>query len=99
MGDLGNDVTTEMLVEAFSSFPHYNKAKVIRDKLTGKGRGFGFVSFSDPLAAAQAKRAMHRKYIGNRPCHIKISRSEKQDMANVKKKKKKRERELREMGI
>ena len=47
-GDLGNDVTDEVLARAFSHYPTFMKAKVIRDKHTHKTKGFGFVSFKDP---------------------------------------------------
>ena len=71
----------------------------MRDKLTGKSRGFGFVSFSDPFSASQAMRQMNRKYIGNRPCSIKVSRWKNQNLNEVKKRKKKREKALRQMGL
>jgi RNA recognition motif-containing protein len=32
------------------------QAKVIRDKRTGKTKGFGFISFLDPVDAANALR-------------------------------------------
>ncbi len=44
-GDLGNDVTDEVLVRTFSRYPSFVKAKVIRDKKSNKTKGFGFVSF------------------------------------------------------
>lgn len=51
IGDLGNDVNDEDLVKAFgpdNGWKSFVKAKVIRDKVTGKTRGYGFVSYSDP---------------------------------------------------
>jgi RNA recognition motif-containing protein len=51
IGDLGNDVNDEDLVKAFGpdkGWKSFVKAKVIRDKVTGKTRGYGFVSYSDP---------------------------------------------------
>lgn len=44
-GDLGNDVNDDVLAKAFSKYPSFLKAKVVRDKRSNKSRGFGFVSF------------------------------------------------------
>jgi len=47
-GDLGNDVTDEVLTRVFGRYPSFQKARVIRDKRTNKTKGYGFVSFKDP---------------------------------------------------
>lgn len=47
-GDLGNDVNDELLTRTFNKYPSFQKAKVIRDKRTGKSKGYGFVSFKEP---------------------------------------------------
>src|SRR5690606_9235230 len=44
-GDLGNEVTDEILANAFRKYPSFHKARVIRDKRTGKTKGYGFISF------------------------------------------------------
>lgn len=61
-GDLGNEVTDEVLARAFSKYPTFVKAKVLRDKRTNKTRGYGFVSFRDPQDFARAMREMNGKY-------------------------------------
>ena len=48
-GDLGNDVTDEVLVRTFSRYPSFVRAKVVRDKKSNKTKGFGFVSFKVQL--------------------------------------------------
>lgn len=51
IGDLGNDVNEDDLVKAFGpekGWQSFVKAKVVRDKVTNKTRGYGFVSYSDP---------------------------------------------------
>eukprot|EP01041_Mallomonas_annulata_P004877 gene4877-9724_t len=73
VGDLGIEVNTEMLAKEFQSFKSFTKAKVIRDKVNFKSRGYGFVSFMDPFEAAKAIREKNGKYLGNRP--MKISKS------------------------
>ncbi|KAI5659952.1 hypothetical protein M9H77_28745 [Catharanthus roseus] len=72
-GDLGNEVNDDVLSKAFSRFPSFNMARVIRDKRTGKTKGFGFVSFANPLDLAAAMKEMNGKYVGNRPIKLRKS--------------------------
>ena len=58
-GDLGNDVNDDTLAKAFSKYPTFLKAKVIRDKFSKKTKGFGFVSFRDAHDFMQAMREMN----------------------------------------
>lgn len=60
-GDLGNDVNDELLTRTFNKFPSFLKAKVIRDKRTGKSKGFGFVSFKEPADFIKAMKEMDGK--------------------------------------
>ncbi|KAG6509239.1 hypothetical protein ZIOFF_034630 [Zingiber officinale] len=72
-GDLGNEVNDDVLSKAFSRFPTFNMARVIRDKRTGKTKGYGFVSFSNPSDLAAALKEMNGKYVGNRPIKLRKS--------------------------
>ncbi|CAL9219561.1 unnamed protein product [Arabidopsis halleri] len=72
-GDLGNEVNDDVLSKAFTRFPTFNMAKVIRDKRTGKTKGYGFVSFSNPADLAAALKEMNGKYVGNRPIKLRKS--------------------------
>ncbi|CAL5406928.1 unnamed protein product [Camellia sinensis] len=58
-GDLGNEVNDDVLSKAFSRFPSFNMARVVRDKRTGKTKGYGFVSFANPLDLAAALKEMN----------------------------------------
>jgi RNA recognition motif-containing protein len=73
VGDLGNEVGDETLYKAFAHFASLDKAKVIRDKITGKSKGYGFVSLLDPIEFLRALKEMNGSYIGNRPCKLKKS--------------------------
>ncbi|GAB2287453.1 hypothetical protein Dimus_021831 [Dionaea muscipula] len=72
-GDLGNEVNDDVLSKAFSRFPSFNMARVVRDKRTGKTKGFGFVSFANPTDLAAALKEMNGKYVGNRPIKLRKS--------------------------
>ncbi|ONK79605.1 uncharacterized protein A4U43_C01F8070 [Asparagus officinalis] len=80
-GDLGNEVNDDVLSKAFSRFPTFNMARVVRDKRTGKTRGYGFVSFATPSDLAAALKEMNGKYVGNRP--IKLRKSSWKDRTDV----------------
>lgn len=57
-GDLGNDVNDELLTRTFNKYPSFQRAKVVRDKRTGKSKGFGFVSFKEPADFIRAMKEM-----------------------------------------
>lgn len=63
MGDIGNEVTDEHLTRAFSKYPSFQKAKVVRDKKTNKTKGYGFVSFKDPNDFIKAMREMNGRFL------------------------------------
>ena len=73
IGDLGNDVNEDNLIKAFGpekGWMSFVKAKVVRDKVTNKTRGYGFVSYVDPDDFMKAWKAMDGKYVGSRPIKI-----------------------------
>ena len=59
VGDLGNEVSDDALLRAFSKYPSLLKARVIRDKKTKKTKGYGFVSFKEPQDYLKAMREMN----------------------------------------
>lgn len=73
VGDVGADVDDARLAAAFSRFPSFAMARVVRDRRTGKNRGYGFASFTDPVHGAQALREMDGKHIGQRPVRLRKS--------------------------
>ena len=73
VGDLGNEVNDQVLANAFIKYPSFAKAKVIRNKITGKTKGYGFVSVMDLNDYIKIMREMNGKYVGNRPIRLKRS--------------------------
>ncbi|KAF5321735.1 hypothetical protein D9619_000896 [Psilocybe cf. subviscida] len=70
VGDLSNDVSDDVLANAFNKYTSFQKAKVIRDRLSQKAK-YGFVAFSDPEDFLKAWKEMDGKYVGNRPIKLK----------------------------
>jgi len=73
VGDVGADVDDAQLAAAFARFPSFAMARVVRDRRTGKNRGYGFVSFADPVHGATALREMDGKHVGQRPVRLRKS--------------------------
>ncbi|XP_076340027.1 uncharacterized protein LOC143240811 isoform X1 [Tachypleus tridentatus] len=91
-GDLGNDVTDEVLTRAFGKYSSFMKAKVVRDKRTNKTKGFGFVSFRDPQDFIKAMREMNGRYVGSRPIKLRKSTWKDRNIEIVRKKQKEKEK-------
>ncbi|KAJ4462016.1 putative RNA-binding protein 42 [Paratrimastix pyriformis] len=87
-GDLGTEVTDDMLTRAFSKYASFNKAKVVKDNRTHKTKGYGFVSFSDPDDYLKAYKEMHGQYVGSRPIKLKKSKWQERSFYNKKNKNK-----------
>ncbi|MDA1060982.1 MAG: RNA-binding protein [bacterium] len=59
IGNLDWGVTDEDLQAKFAEFGDIEEAIVIKDKFSGRSKGFGFVSFADDAAADKAVEALN----------------------------------------
>jgi hypothetical protein len=74
VGNLGPEVSESVLQNAFSSsYPSVSRVKIIKDKHSGKTRGYGFVAFAVGRDYLKALKEMPGHWIGNRQCIIKKS--------------------------
>lgn len=73
VGDLGKEVSDDVLTRAFMKFPGFLKAKVVKNSSKGETKGFGFASFATLADMVRAIKEQDGKYIGNRPCKLKKS--------------------------
>ncbi|KAI1714949.1 RNA recognition motif domain-containing protein [Ditylenchus destructor] len=85
-GDLGNEVSDELLAKAFRKYPSFQKAKVVRDNRTNKSKGYGFVSFKHQDDFVRAMREMDGKYVGNRPIKLRKSSWKERNLDLVRRK-------------
>ncbi|ORX66965.1 RNA-binding domain-containing protein [Linderina pennispora] len=83
-GNLGPDVTTEMLEQVFGKFPTMQRALVVVEKKSGKSKGYGFLSFASPDDFLAAWREFNGKYVGSRPIMLRKSTWKKRD-ADIRK--------------
>ena len=74
VGNLGNEVTDDLLGVAFQKYQSFQRARVVRNKFgASKSKGYGFISFSDPRDMLAALKEMNGKHIGTRPVQLKRS--------------------------
>ena len=79
IGNLNFDTTDEDLEEAFSEFGEIVSAVVVKDRVSGRSRGFGFVEFADEASAQNAKEAMNGKDVSGRPLRVDEAREQRQE--------------------
>ena len=58
VGNIGYEIVDEHLAKAFSKYPSFQKAKVIRGRKNFRSKGYGFVSFKDPDDFLKALKEM-----------------------------------------
>lgn len=75
MGNLGREVTTEILSNLFRmKYPSFTMARVVESKVHKGSAGYGFIAFSNAMEGVKAMKEMNGKLCGSRP--MKIQRSE-----------------------
>ena len=59
VGGISWETTEEKLREYFQTYGDVRETVIMKDKATGKARGFGFVIFSDPAVADEVVVQKH----------------------------------------
>ncbi len=78
VGGLGWNTSEIQLQEAFEKFGTIQELRIVTHKITGKSRGFGFVTFADETSAKAAVEKMDGSSLDNRPIRVSIA-EERQD--------------------
>lgn len=99
VGDLAKETSNDQLAACFTQYVSFAKAKVVRTSHDNKSKGYGFVSFLDPMDCAKAIREMNGKYCGARPMKIRKSTWEERDLKEVKKKESKKRKLQESLGL
>lgn len=74
VGNLSYEAGDDDLRQAFESFGSVEKAAVIKDKFTGRSKGFGFVEMPNDTEAKAAIEALDGKEIKGRPVKVNTAR-------------------------
>jgi RNA recognition motif-containing protein len=77
VGNLPFSVDDEKLKELFSSYGEVEEASVIKDKFSGRSKGFGFVTFKEDESAKAAISAMNEKDVEGR--NLKVNEAKPMD--------------------
>lgn len=70
VGNLAFAVTDKDLREAFAQYGEMTEVIVITDRLSGRSKGFGFITFADDEAAKKAIAEMNGKEIAGRAVKV-----------------------------
>lgn len=74
VGNLSYNTTENDLQDAFGAHGTVLEANLMVDRMTGRARGFGFVTMSTPEEAEKAIEGMHGKDLDGRALTVNIAR-------------------------
>ena len=74
VGNLSYDVSEESLRQVFESFGEVTSARIIKDKYSGRSRGFGFVEMLEQAQAQAAIKSLNGKEILGKQMSVKEAR-------------------------
>ena len=70
VGNLSWSIDDRALKELFASYGEITEAVLIKDKFSGRSKGFGFVTFTNDEDAKKAIAEMHEKETEGRPLTV-----------------------------
>jgi RNA recognition motif-containing protein len=70
VGNLPFSVDEEALKQLFASYGEIEEASIIKDKFSGRSKGFGFVTLKDDEAAKKAISEMNGKEVEGRELKV-----------------------------
>ena len=70
VGNLSFDMNDSDLRQAFEEFGEVSSATILKDRYTGRSRGFGFVEMPDDEAGKKAIAEMNGKEFMGRPLKV-----------------------------
>lgn len=74
VGNLSWGLTDESFRDAFASYGAIEEAVIIKDKFSGRSKGFGFVTFTNDEDADKAIAEMDGKELDGRPIAVNEAR-------------------------
>ena len=74
IGNLSYEVTEEDLQQAFEAFGQVESVNIIKDKFSGRSKGFGFVEMPDKANAQSAINELNGKELKGRALNVNEAR-------------------------
>ncbi len=84
IGNFVDRITEDTIRKMFEAFGHVESVKIIKDRFSGRSRGYGFVEMPSNAEADQAIKALNGDIVEKKP--MKVNHA---DSGGKKKKKKK----------
>lgn len=84
VSNLGFHVSEDDLRKLFEPFGQVSSAKVIKDRETGRSRGFGFVEMSSDSEGQQAMSKLNNKELEGRAISVTVAREKTMGTGNGK---------------
>lgn len=78
IGNLSFDATEADIEQAFGEFGEVKSVNIIKDRDTGRSRGFAFVEMYDQQSGQQAIAELHEQQIAGRPVTVNEARPREQ---------------------
>ena len=75
VGNLSHDVTEENLRQAFEAFGQVSSASIVKDKYSGRPRGFGFIEMPNQTEAQAAIQNLNGQELMGRKMNVSEARS------------------------
>jgi len=70
VGNFGDQMTEKVISEMFEAFGAVESVKIIKDRFSGKSKGFGFVDMPNNSEADKAIKALNGKIIEKKPVKV-----------------------------
>ena len=77
-GNLSFSTTEESLKSAFAAFGTVLSVSIIKDKVTGSSKGFGFVEYDDEADAQKAVSVLNGKELDGRKIRVNFAEEKRQ---------------------
>jgi len=82
VGNLDYEVDENDLKDIFEEFGTIQEAKIIHDKMSGRSKGFGFVTMDNPEEANKAMEKLNGSELENRTMVVNEARPKKNHFNN-----------------
>eukprot|EP01101_Sappina_pedata_P001147 TRINITY_DN11254_c1_g1_i1.p3 TRINITY_DN11254_c1_g1~~TRINITY_DN11254_c1_g1_i1.p3 ORF type:complete len:114 (+),score=65.99 TRINITY_DN11254_c1_g1_i1:165-506(+) len=76
VGSVSWSTTEDGLAEAFSQFGNVTEVRIVKDRDTGRSRGFAFITFSSPDDAANAIVNMNERELNGRKIFVNAAKAQ-----------------------
>ena len=78
VGNLSYGMREDTLKELFEQYGEVTSVKIVKDRMTGRSRGFGFVEMSDRDEAEKAIEALNETDVDGRNIRVNVARSKRE---------------------